>query len=241
MIQEKTVNGAWNISGANTSWSTNYNEDLLTFFQEQDKNSKLTSASMKALSEMWISMTDFNKEYRKWTNNTASQELSLTQDLVDMLNEVKDDMSWWDYRVAKDKWYTNLLWEWWLWTWDWNATRLKLEQALSSATFTKLSQLAESWVKLWVLSDNDVKMIQNAASSLDIDKMNYSSFSKELNNMITKLQSSLDIWYKKYWMTNPSKKSWWTTTTTSVWPWSIPKWWNYVTFSWAIPITWGSI
>lgn len=93
------------------------------------------------------------------------------QDFIDRLKRVKDASN------------SSLVRSTWLYDPDIQADLAYLKANL---TFDKISEMKKSWVKLWALSDSDMKTLGDAAASIT-PWMSKAAITKETNRLISKL------------------------------------------------------
>ena len=93
------------------------------------------------------------------------------QDFIDRLKRIKDASN------------SSLVRSTWLYNPDIQADLAYLKANL---TFEKISEMKKSWVKLWALSDSDMKTLGDAAASIT-PWMSKAAIAKETNRLISKL------------------------------------------------------
>lgn len=109
----------------------------------------------KSVSESWVSEKDFLKQYKEWyEDHSKDAYLEILSNLDHLI-----EMTWPEFDLGEKA-------SAWSWLWDvWKV----YDYIKNNLTVNWLRSAREQWLKLWVLSDSDVKMIWSAASVLGWD------------------------------------------------------------------------
>lgn len=148
---------------ADKAAGTLYNPDLAAYFEDYNtvwddqlnKKRFWEWESWKSLKNMWISQQEFLKQYNEYYAATTKDAFLDLLKNIDILIEE----TWPDFSVDEES--AAMLWAWTVG----NAYKLIKD----NATVQWLADAKAKWLKLWVLSDSDVRMIANASSSMSWD------------------------------------------------------------------------
>ena len=174
-----------------SQWWQLYNPNLVEIYRiwwdtakdsstDQDRFWKMYGDEISAA---WVSKEQFMKQYEEWYAEESADAYKEVLAHLDQLIE----LTWWEYD----------LWERWdsiRWIKDVWAV---YDYIKNNLTVNWLRDAKAQWLKLWVLSDSDVKMIWSAATTL---KWNQSqkSWNRELNDFREKLLSKNKYLRQKY-------------------------------------------
>ena len=173
-----------------TSWWQLYNPALTQIFKQWgDKPDTATAVKdfwntyWDEIAAAWVSKEDFLKQYDEWyEEQSADAYLEILAHLDQLI-----ELTWWEYD----------LWERWQSLFGyWDAWRA-YDYVKNNLTVNWLRDAKEQWLKLWVLSDSDVKMIWNAATTLSFTQWQ-KSWNRELNDFREKLLSKNKYLRQRY-------------------------------------------
>lgn len=208
-----------------TTWTWWYNEWLTEIYKQwRDKPDSASAVKdfwktyWDTITAAWVSKDDFLKQYDEW------YELETADAYLDILSHLDQliELTGWEY----DRWER---WASAFGAWD---VGRAYDYIKNNLTVQWLRDAKQQWLKLWVLSDSDVRMIWNAATTLSWMQSQW-TWNKELNAFREKLLNknkylrdryqnksaysdnisiSFDNWDKKFaiWETitnNPTKKA----------------------------------
>lgn len=208
-----------------TTWTWWYNEWLTEIYKQwRDKPDSASAVKdfwktyWDTITAAWVSKDDFLKQYDEW------YELETADAYLDILSHLDQliELTGWEY----DRWER---WASAFGAWD---VGRAYDYIKNNLTVQWLRDAKQQWLKLWVLSDSDVRMIWNAATTLSWMQSQWTR-NKELNAFREKLLNknkylrdryqnksaysdnisiSFDNWGKKFtiWETitnNPTKKA----------------------------------
>lgn len=167
-----------------SSWQL-YNPELVTIFKEwRDKPDGANSVTnfwktyWDTVEAAWVSRNDFLNQYDNWyEEETADAYLDILTHLDQLI-----ELTWWEYDT----------WERWNSVWGLWDVWAAYDYIKNNLTVNGLRDAKAQWLKLWVLSDSDVKMIWNAATTLKWHQ-SQGSWNKELQAFREKL-----LWKNKY-------------------------------------------
>ena len=145
-----------------TEWWQKRNPDLETFLDkwkdaewDRLKEKDFWATYWKELEAKWVSKEDFLKQFKEYYSYQSRDAYLEILSNLDHLIEI----TWKDF----DRWKrTSAL------SWLWDAGKV-FKYIKNNLTVNWLQDARERWLKLWVLSDSDVKMIAEASSVLDWD------------------------------------------------------------------------
>lgn len=168
-----------------TSWGQLYNPSLAQIFKQWgDKPDTATAVKdfwntyWDEVAAAWVSKEDFLKQYdERYEEQSADAYLDILSHL-DQLIELT-----WDERDLWERFSTIFG------IWDVGAA---YDYIKNNLTVQWLRDAKAQWLKLWVLSDSDVRMIGKAATTLSWMQWQ-KSWNKELNSFREKL-----LWKNKY-------------------------------------------
>lgn len=140
-----------------TAWW--YNDNLVEIYKMwRDKPD--TSSAQKdfwnmywdEIEKAWVSRSDFLKQYDAWyEEETADAYLDILSHLDQLIELTWDEFDLWERSAA-------ILWAWDVWA--------AYDYIKNNLTVQWLTEAKQQWLKLWVLSDSDVRMIAKASTTL---------------------------------------------------------------------------
>lgn len=163
------------------TWTWWYNEWLTEIYKQwRDKPDSASAVKdfwntyWDTITAAWVSKDDFLKQYDAWYEmETADAYLDILSHLDQLI-----ELTWWEY----DRWER---WASILGAWD---VGRAYEYIKNNLTVQWLRDAKQQWLKLWVLSDSDVRMIGNASTTLSWTQWQ-KSWNRELNSFREKLLS----------------------------------------------------
>ncbi len=166
-------------SKQNTAWTWWYNEWLTEIYKQwRDKPDSATAVKdfwntyWDTISAAWVSKDDFLKQYDQWYEmETADAYLDILSHLDQLI-----ELTWWEYDWG-ERWASVFG--------AWDVGRA-YDYIKNNFTVQWLRDAKQQWLKLWVLSDSDVRMIWNAATTLSWMQSQW-TWNKELNAFREKL------------------------------------------------------
>ena len=165
-------NWAW----VNWEW---YNPDLVSLFDEfntvwddQLNQKRFRENNKWVLDKYWIDVDEFKKQYKEWYAVTTKDAFSDVLKNLDLLIEA----TWPDFSIDEET--AAMLWVWDVWT--------AYDLIKQNATVNWLADAKARWLKLWVLSDSDVRMIAKASSSF-----NYTNSDKKWNRELMDFRNQI--------------------------------------------------
>lgn len=166
-------------SKSNAAWTWWYNEWLTEIYKQwRDKPDSATAVKdfwntyWDTISAAWVSKDDFLKQYDEWYEmETADAYLDILSHLDQLI-----ELTGWEY----DRWER---WASAFGAWD---VGRAYDYIKNNLTVQWLRDAKQQWLKLWVLSDSDVRMIWNAATTLSWMQSQWTR-NKELNAFREKL------------------------------------------------------
>ena len=156
-------------SKSNTAWTWWYNEwwqkrnpELETFLDkwkgaewDRLKEKDFWATYWKELEAKWVSKEDFLKQFKEYYAYDARDAyLEILSNLDHLIELTWKEFDWGERASAL--------------SWLWDAGKV-FKYIKNNLTVNWLQEARDRWLKLWVLSDSDVKMIAEAASVLDWD------------------------------------------------------------------------
>lgn len=165
---------------SSTSWQL-YNPSLTQIFKQRwDKPDTANAVKdfrntyWDEVAAAWVSKEDFLRQYDEWYEEQSADAYLDILSHLDQLIELT-----WDERDLWERFSTIF------WIWDVGAA---YDYIKNNLTVQWLRDAKQQWLKLWVLSDSDVRMIWKAATTLS--RMQWQkSWNKELNAFREKLLS----------------------------------------------------
>ena len=166
----------YNQPNVSESW---YNPDLVSLFDEfntvwddQLNQKRFRENNKWTLKKYWIDVDEFKKQYKEWYALTTKDAFSDVLKNLDLLIEA----TWPDFSVDEET--AAMLWLWDVWT--------AYDLIKQNATVNWLADAKARWLKLWVLSDSDVRMIAKASSSF-----NYTNSDKKWNRELMDFRNQI--------------------------------------------------
>jgi hypothetical protein len=164
-----------------TAWTWWYNEWLTEIYKQwRDKPDSASAVKdfwntyWDTITAAWVSKDDFLRQYDAWYEmETADAYLDILSHLDQLI-----ELTWWDYDWG-ERWASAFG--------AWDVGRA-YDYIKNNLTVQWLRDAKQQWLKLWVLSDSDVRMIWNAATTLSWTQKQ-KTWSKELNAFREKLLS----------------------------------------------------
>jgi len=170
-----------------------YNPDLATLFDEYNavwddqlnKKRFREWESWKTLKSKWISQEEFLKQYKEYYAATTKDAfLDLLKNIDLLIEETGEDFSNYERSLAIS-WISDVG----------NAYAL----LKNNATVQWLADAKAKWLKLWVLSDSDVRMIANASSSMSPTN-SAEKWRRDLKDFREKILSKNKYLADEYWI-----------------------------------------
>jgi hypothetical protein len=175
------------------SWNL-YNPDLSTLFDEYSTSKDTTldkqrfwSQYGKEIEGKWVSKDEFLKQYWEWYQDISRDAyLEILSNLDQLIELTWEWFDLWERTLAG-------LWQWDVW--------LVYDYIKNNLTVNWLQDARQRGLKLWVLSDSDVKMIGKASSKLGI-----TAWQSTWNDALKKFRDSL-LNHNKYLKQEYANKS----------------------------------
>ena len=145
-----------------TEWWQKRNPELETFLDkwkdaewDRLKEKDFWSVYWKELEAKWVSKEDFLKQFKEYyTYQSRDAYLEILSNLDHLIELTWKEFDRWERASAL--------------SWLWDAGKV-FKYIKNNLTVNWLQEARDRWLKLWVLSDSDVKMIAEASSVLDWD------------------------------------------------------------------------
>ena len=145
-----------------TEWWQKRNPELETFLDkwkdaewDRLKEKDFWAVYWKELEAKWVSKEDFLKQFKEYyTYQSRDAYLEILSNLDHLIELTWKEFDLWERASAL--------------SWLWDAGKV-FKYIKNNLTVNWLQEARDRWLKLWVLSDSDVKMIAEASSVLDWD------------------------------------------------------------------------
>ena len=145
-----------------TEWWQKRNPELETFLDkwkaaewDRLKEKDFWAVYWKELEDKWVSKEDFLKQFKEYyTYQSRDAYLEILSNLDHLIELTWKEFDRWERASAL--------------SWLWDAGKV-FKYIKNNLTVNWLQEARERWLKLWVLSDSDVRMIAEASSVLDWD------------------------------------------------------------------------
>ena len=145
-----------------TEWWQKRNPELETFLDkwkaaewDRLKEKDFWAVYWKELEAKWVSKEDFLKQFKEYyTYQSRDAYLEILSNLDHLIELTWKEFDWGERASAL--------------SWLWDAGKV-FKYIKNNLTVNWLQEARDRWLKLWVLSDSDVKMIAEASSVLDWD------------------------------------------------------------------------